>query len=117
MVIGIIYGSLVLVVGIVIAALLISGKGISINVKHISECKETKDYYPNPGKKMDYTQDPNWLYLAAQAHVPEEKLTEMTKNANPTKEEVVNMDGVITAVNEVMGIEHYVPNEQEKENK
>ena len=115
MVIGIIYGSLMLVVGIVIAALLISGKGIHISVKHISECKDTKDYYPNPGKKMDPDLQA-WYALAAQAHVPEEKLTELTKNANPNKEEVVHMDGVITAVNEVMGIEHYDPNEQ-KENK
>lgn len=111
MVVGIVYGTLILVVGIIIAALLISGKCVNINIKHISGCKDVKDYYPDPGKPAATPNNPNYTFV-----LDTDTLNKLTKEANKSVSVTpINMDGVIAEMNKVMGITPIDPSTQQKE--
>lgn len=120
---GIIYFTMLIVILIIGYFLFRLNKGINITIVH-----EHKTIVPKPvlkdldkpaetvALKEDFV--PYWT-LAAQAQLDPEQLLEQTKNANKPIDSYttpISMDGVISEVNKVMGIEPIEQDEQ-KENK
>lgn len=97
-------------------------KGININITVNHKTESPKLITPTKldPEKVELKEDfvPYWT-LAAQAQLDPETLATMTKNANKPNEDYttpISMDGVISEVNKVMGIEPIEQDEQ-KENK
>lgn len=119
---GVIYFTMLIVILIIGWALFRLSRGININitVNHKTEGPKLLAPAKPDSEKVELKEDfvPYWT-LAAQAQLDPETLATMTKNANKPNEDYttpISMDGVISEVNKVMGIEPIEQDEQ-KENK
>ena len=119
---GVIYFTMLIVLLIIGYFLFRLSRGININITVNHKIESPKLLAPAKpdSEKVELKEDfvPYWT-LAAQAQLDPETLAEMTKNANKPAEDYttpISMDGVISEVNKVMGIEPIEQDEQ-KENK